>query len=99
MSIDAKVQKVEVELDDSGVLHLVDRPPDGCAGQPRLYFDSCPKNTYKLEGLNIWGGSDSIMLGSKEIATRKGYTSIIFHKDDILDAAITAYKFPGEGGS
>lgn len=83
MSIDARVNKVIVDLNGSGYLELIDRPKtkdayDGIAGQSVLIFDSAPDNVATLEGKDIWGGSSEIMLDDKKIAKRLSYRKIKF---------------------
>jgi hypothetical protein len=48
-----------------------------------LFFDNCPPDVWKLEGKDIWGGANNIMLGDVEIAEREGYTKIRFVVDSI----------------
>jgi hypothetical protein len=96
MSIDANVAYVELHEDGSGVLHLCDRQsfgkrPDGIAGQPRLRFETAPYEVTALNGLQIWGGSSSIMLGEREIARRQGYTRISFIEREPFLAAVAEY--------
>jgi hypothetical protein len=55
----------------------------GIAGQTVLFFDNCPGDVWKLEGKDIWGGANNIMLGDVEIAEREGYTKIRFVVDSI----------------
>ena len=92
MSIDANVTYVEVNEDGSGTLHLCDRiavsgGPDGIAGQRGLRFSEAPHEVTALNGCAIWGGSSSILLGDKVIATRDGYTRISFtEREQFLDA-------------
>lgn len=87
MSIDANVAFVELKEDGAGTLHLCDRVPEGSRGQSRLHFDAAPYEVTALNGLSIWGGSDRIMLGDTQIATRQGYTRISFtERDAFLDA-------------
>jgi hypothetical protein len=87
MSIDANVAFVEMKEDGSGTLHLCDRVPNGSRGQSRLSFETAPHEVTALNGLSIWGGDSSILLGDKEIARRIGYTRISFtERDAFLDA-------------
>lgn len=78
MAIDAMVYSVRFAENGGGELVLVNRPPDGNRGQRVLRFDSCPEDVSALNGRKIWGGSETIMLGEKEIAKRIGYTKIEF---------------------
>lgn len=85
MAIDARVVGVTLDMNGpGGSLILDDRPKTrkgdtgGCKGQSRLSFDACPEWVTDLIGKDIWGGSESIMYGEQEIATRKGYTRIVF---------------------
>jgi hypothetical protein len=96
MSIDARVQSVVVHRDGSGELHLVDRPVPadqrrfpgeaGIAGQAVLYFKTAPPDVSKLQGQNIWGGSNDIMLNEVKIGDREGYTAVRFVVDSIAKA-------------
>jgi hypothetical protein len=91
MSIDARVDDVTVHASGAGELRLKDRPgrpgrgpqDAGIAGQTVLFFDRCPPDVWKLEGKDIWGGANNIMLGDVEIAEREGYTKIRFVVDSI----------------
>ncbi len=96
MSIDASVAYVECKEDGSGTLHLCDRiarpgQTDGIAGQRGLHFDAAPYEVTALNGLAIWGGSSSIMLGDKEIARRIGYTRISFTEREQFLEAVKLY--------
>jgi hypothetical protein len=91
MSIDARVDDVTVHASGAGELRLKDRPgrpsrgpqDSGITGQTVLFFDRCPPDVWKLEGKDIWGGANNIMLGDVEIAEREGYTKIRFVVDSI----------------
>jgi hypothetical protein len=89
MSIDARVDRVEVYSDGSGKLILKDRPAirfgstPGIAGQAVLFFDKAPEDVGSLEGKDIWGGDSFIMLGEQRIARRDGYTGIVFEVDRV----------------
>lgn len=91
MAIDANVAYVELSEDGSGTLHLCDRIPNGSRGQSRLYFSTAPHEVTALNGLSIWGGSEQIMLGEKEIARRDGYTKISFTERDRFLTAVADY--------
>lgn len=86
MSIDARVQQVVVHHNGSGELRLIDRPAKpkessqraGIAGQSVLFFDSAPADIGLLQGRDIWGGANGIMLGDVKIAEREGYTKVHF---------------------
>jgi hypothetical protein len=65
MSIDATVEKVIVKEDGSGEVHLKDRL-GGIAGQSILLFKEASEEVTALNGLNIWGGSNNVMLYAKE---------------------------------
>jgi hypothetical protein len=90
MSIDARVDRVEVFPDGSGKLFLKDRPAirfgstAGIAGQAVLFFDKAPEDVGSLEGKDIWGSSNIIMLGERRIAERDGYTGIVFVVDRLV---------------
>lgn len=93
MSIDARVKTVFILENGRGYLELIDRPgrdgkPDGIAGQNRLHFDIAPEEVTALNGLDIWGGSSEIMLCETKIASRKGYTEIVFVDRDTLLAGV-----------
>lgn len=96
MSIDARVKTVIHNEDGSGRLELIDRPVErgtpGIAGQRSLHFSSAPQEVTALNGLDIWGGANSIMLGDVEIAERWGYTRIKFHDDETFNRAVTKYR-------
>ena len=96
MSIDAQVRTMILNEDGSGRLDLIDRPArrggvPGIAGQRSLDFSSAPHEATALNGLNIWGGSNSIMLGDVEIAERYGYTRIKFHDGETFKDAVAKY--------
>jgi hypothetical protein len=91
MSIDANVAYVETKEDGSGTLHLCDRIPNGSRGQSRLSYDTAPHEVTALNGLPIWGGDSSILLGDIEIAKRLGYTRISFNERDVFLEAIAAW--------
>jgi hypothetical protein len=88
MSIDAQVKSVYHNEDGSGQLNLIDRPATrrgetpGTAGQKVLRFDSAPHDVTALNGRNIWGNANSVMLGDREFAKRDGYTKIVFTVPD-----------------
>lgn len=97
MSIDAKVDQVQVSEDGSGVLHLVDRPArrggvPGIRGQSRLTFKTSPAEVEKLKGKLIWGNDQIIMLADSTIASRTTYTSIRFVPDDKFEEALDNYE-------
>ena len=91
MSIDAHEAYVELQENGSGTLHLCDRVPNGSRGQSRLHFETAPYEVTALNGLSIWGGSEQIMLGEREIARRNGYTQISFSEREPFLAAIAEY--------
>jgi hypothetical protein len=96
MSIDARVDRVEVYPDGSGKLYLRDRPAirsgstPGIAGQAVLFFDKAPEDVGSLEGRDIWGSDNIIMLGEQRIARRDGYTGIAFEVDSIASSLHTS---------
>lgn len=96
MSIDAKVRSVHHNQDGSGTLNLEPRidasGQKSCVGQSVLRYQSAPEEVTSLNGKEIWGGSDSIMLGDVEIAKRKGYTSIVFHDSETFKRACKEYR-------
>jgi hypothetical protein len=91
MAIDANVAYVELKEDGSGTLHLCDRVPNGSRGQSRLHFAEAPYEVTALNGLAIWGGASSVMLGDIEIAKREGYTRISFNERERFLDAVAAY--------
>lgn len=91
MSIDANVAYVELNENGSGTLHLCDRVPEGSRGQSRLHFSTAPHEVTALNGLEIWGGASQIMLGDRQIATRRGYTQISFIEREPFLAAVAEY--------
>lgn len=97
MSIDARVKTVICNEDGSGELRLIDRPArregdsPGIAGQKALSFDDAPHEVTALNGLDIWGGDNTIMLGHCEIARRKSYTKIVFVGDQHFKEAVAKY--------
>jgi hypothetical protein len=105
MSIDARVDDVTVHASGAGELRLKDRPgrpgrgpqDGGIAGQTVLFFDRCPPDVWKLGGKDIWGGSDTIMLGDVKIAEREGYTKIKFVVPFIAGALGETAPPPPEG--
>lgn len=91
MSIDANIAYVELREDGSGTLHLCDRIPDGSRGQSRLHFTSAPYEVTAVNGLPVWGGASSLMLGDIEIAKRDSYTRITFTGRERLLEAVKAH--------
>ena len=91
MSIDANVAFVELHENGSGVLHLCDRVPNGSRGQSRLRFDTAPHEVTALNGLQVWGGASSLLLGEQQIAIREGYTRISFVERELFLAAVAEY--------
>jgi hypothetical protein len=49
-----------------------------------LFFDKAPEDVGSLEGKEIWGGDNIIMLGKQRIARRDGYTGIVFVVDRLV---------------
>lgn len=97
MSIDARVNRVVLYGGVGGELQLVDRPAapggvPGIAGQRVLHFDATPADLYGLIGCDVWGSSDTIMLGEREIARRVTYTRIRFVEADAFTRALTEYR-------
>lgn len=101
MSIDARVNTVIVNEDGSGRLELVDRPANpgsvpGISGQRSLGFETAPEEVTALNGRDIWGGANSIMLGDVEIAERVGYTRVKFHDAETFKRAVADYTARGK---
>ncbi len=95
MSIDARVVSVVRREDGSGELKLAGRPAahkweDGNPGQNTLRFKSSPPEVFALAGRNVWGGSDTILLGQTRIARRTGYTSVAFESGSAIRTAVIA---------
>jgi hypothetical protein len=101
VSIDARVKTVIIHENGGGELRLIDRPPSrpgdtgGIAGQSVLVFQSAPEEVTGLNGLDVWGSSERLMLGDKEIAQRIGYTRIVFVDRATFNAALTDYHRNG----
>ncbi len=77
MSIDAKIELVTYEPDGTVQLHLGPRDPKvGPAGQSVLTVLNPKSGMEVLEGMCIWGGDSSIMVGDKELGRRESYTTI-----------------------
>ena len=97
MSIDARVDCVYHNEDGSGRLALVNRPerhgwrPAGIAGQKSLSYKSAPHTVTSLNGCDIWGSAETIMLGDSKIADRVGYTGIEFVDDEAFKSACMKY--------
>ena len=77
MSISAKIKTVYINENGSGQLGLV-KCCDDPVGQSELYFKSAPEEVTALNGLDIWGDARSIYLRNYKIASRIGYTEIVF---------------------
>jgi hypothetical protein len=98
MSIDARIQDVQVYQDGSGCLFLIDRPArrpghaPGIAGQNTLHFRQAPPGIQDLKGLDVWGGDSQLVLGDQTIARREGFTNIEFVPAADLLAALTRYR-------
>jgi hypothetical protein len=97
VSIDARVKTVRLFEDGSGELVLVDRPArpggvPGIAGQRSLAFDAAPEEVTALNGCDIWGGANSVMLGDREIARREGYTRVVFCDPESFKRAVAEYR-------
>jgi hypothetical protein len=92
VSIDARVRAVYLHENGGGTLELEDRlsgPSDaGIRGQARLSFDAAPEEVTALNGRDVWGGSESLMLGDVEIARRVGYMRIAFHDRETFLRAV-----------
>lgn len=82
----------------------------GPAGQPVLRWAVLPANQFdinpvhwgtgaalvqSLNGCDIWGGDNKIMLGKKEIAQRQGYTQLVWVAAALLGEALQHYKSVG----
>lgn len=97
MSIDARVETVIHNEDGSGKLKLIARPDprgpayNGNKGQASLCYDKAPHEVTALNGCDVWGGSESLMLGGREIAKRVGYTKIEFCTDEEFKEAVKEY--------
>jgi hypothetical protein len=51
-----------------------------------------------LNGLDVWGGDDRLMLGEHLLARRLGYTRIAFVDAPAFKAATAAYHARRRGG-
>jgi hypothetical protein len=49
-----------------------------------------PEDVGSLEGRDIWGSDNIIMLGEQRIARRDGYTGIVFEVDSIASSLRTS---------
>lgn len=103
MAIDARVVGIRYTFDvgSQGHLLLEDRPgksgkPYGIKGQSRLYFESAPAWVADLIDQDIWGSANSIIYKDQEIATRKGYTSIVFTAAELHGLGPAAAKRAGK---
>lgn len=84
MSIDARV----VGISWPGTiarLTLEPREPCGCAGQSSLDVHYPPLALPTLLGREIWGGSDILMCGDKQIGRRIGYGACELSNAALLD--------------
>jgi hypothetical protein len=100
MAIDARVQSVIHNEDESGELRLVDRPArpggfPGICGQSALFYEKAPYTVTSLNGLDVWGGNATLMLGDRKIADREGYSRIEFVPDDEFTRACIEYRRRG----
>ncbi|CEF48244.1 unnamed protein product [uncultured bacterium] len=96
MSIDARVDSVIRYEDGGGELRLIDRPArpggvPGIKGQSLLWFHTAPHEVTALNGLDIWGGSSTLMLGDIAIARRDGYAHIVFCDRETFLIAVERY--------
>jgi len=97
MSIDAIVIGIRFYENGGGKILLADRPPKkkgeqfGCAGQDSLEYTDAPEEVSAINGCEIWGGSDTVMLGEFQIAKRIGYTKIVFCDRDHFIQAVARY--------
>lgn len=91
MAIDAMVGFVETFENGSGVLHLTEPRPQAIAGQNALRFETAPHEVTALNGLPMWGGTSTLMLGEHKIADRVGYTRITFVPREEFLAAVAAW--------
>ena len=98
MSIDARINRVDVNHDGSGTLYLVPRPADGMGpasvpGQSQLRFLVAPRGIHRLVGKNVWGGTGDINLGARKIADRAGYEMLVFVDDDRVEEALRSSQW------
>ena len=97
MSIDSRVKTVVLYENGGGRLDLIDRPagPDGVPGIrgiSSLYFDYNPEEVTALNGLDVWGGDNSLMLGDVQIAKRTSYTKIVFEDRETFIRAVQKFN-------
>lgn len=76
MSIDAKIELVTYEQDGTVRLHLGPRTKRDGPGQPVLTVLNPKPRMEVLEGMDIWGNANVIMLGDTHWADRESYTTI-----------------------
>jgi hypothetical protein len=76
MSIDARIELVTYEADGTATLHLGPRDKRNGPGQPSLTVLNPSPGMEVMEGMEIWGGASSIVVGETVWAERIGYTSI-----------------------
>lgn len=78
MAIDAVIERVDRNPDGTATLHLGPRQTqhgDSCPGQSRMTILNPPPG--RLDGLigtEVWGSSESLMIGDTKWAERVGYT-------------------------
>jgi hypothetical protein len=78
VSIDATIERLVYNEDGTAEIHLIDRGPLGCAGQPKLVITNPPPSPGLdwCVGKDIWGGCGTIYMKSQPWADREGYTKI-----------------------
>lgn len=100
VSIDARIKTVQFHADGRTVFVLEDRPARpgqvaGCRGQESLVADR--RNLANgaaglLCGCEVWGGSESLVLGDVVIARRKTYRELEWTDPANLLSVVLAYR-------
>lgn len=99
MAIDARIKSVRLTSAGEIYLKLEDRPKRegqnaGIAGQTSLICTYEKEfNFHRLVGCDIWGSSETIILGDIKIGKRIGYTGLRFLSN--VEKAIDEYYATG----
>jgi hypothetical protein len=92
MSVNARVDCVRIREDGSGVLYLSDFPLSTGIPQAMLTFDVALEGMEELVGLDVWLGSEGLLLGGVEIAGRLGFSHLVFRGRDALASALATSR-------
>lgn len=76
MSIDARVERVAYEPDETVTLHLVDRDSQSCRGQSQLTVVNPRPGMEAMVGVCIWGNASKLYVRDTLFANRVSYTTI-----------------------